>query len=339
MTVFFIFDQIENMEVPTGKPIQIEKALQILNRQNDRCLNEEWKASCAYSIQLNEGIIYSSSLKFPYESFSLYTIIESEMKESSDIGENEEQFLNWLQGVTGEPIKAKKEKIVKEKKLKEPKGPKEKKQKIQKEPREPRHIKLNPKLIIGGVGLVLIVTIAIAATLFFNQKPTYSDLMKKQDYLTAGKLYPEKVEEIENEIFNSVSANGSEAIQDLKDFNKVHKSILGTFDLAVIEHDFTRAIEIFEKDKKAFSNLKNRLILVGYSYLKQGDLKKAEEINQEINSTELEQYIYKFNQLTLFIKEKEKDIEQMQKDPIKNQQAIEKAIDSLFEAKDNLENL
>ena len=55
MTVFFIFDQIENMEVPTGKPIQIEKALQILNRQNDRCLNEEWKASCAYSIQLNDG--------------------------------------------------------------------------------------------------------------------------------------------------------------------------------------------------------------------------------------------------------------------------------------------
>lgn len=325
MTVFFIFDQIENMEVPIDKPIQIEKALQILNRQNDRCLNEEWKASCAYSIQLNDGVIYSSSLKFPYESFSLYTIIESEMKESSDIGENEEQFLNWLQGVTGEPIKAKKEKIVKEKK-----------QKIQK---EPRHIKLNPKLIIGGVGLVLIVTIAIAATLFFNQKPTYSDLMKKQDYLTAGKLYPEKVEEIENEIFNSVSVNGSEAIQDLKDFNKVHKSILGTFDLAVIEHDFTRAIEIFEKDKKAFSNLKNRLILVGYSYLKQGDLKKAEEINQEINSTELEQYIYKFSQLTLFIKEKEKEIEQMQKDPIKNQQAIEKAIDSLFEAKDNLENL
>ncbi|MCG4734743.1 hypothetical protein L0M92_14155, partial [Casaltella massiliensis] len=80
-------------------------------------------------------------------------------------------------------------------------------------------------------------------------------------------------------------------------------------------------LEIYGQDKKAFRNLKNRLILVGYSYLKQDDLKNAEELNKEIKSTELDQYIYKFNQLTLFIKEKEKEIEQLQKDPIKNQES------------------
>lgn len=336
MTVFFIFDQIENMEVPTGKPIQIEKALKILQRQNERFLVEGWKASCAYSIQFNDGILYSSNLVFPYESFSLYSIIELEMKESSDFGENEEQFLTWLQGVTGEPAKIKKEKVAKEKKVKEPKILKEK---IQKNPRTPRTFKINPKIIIGSFILFLTAGIVIAAMLFFNQKPAYSDLMENQEYLTAGKLYPEKVEEIEDEIFGSVTTKGKGAIQDLKSFNKEHKSTVGTFDLAVIEHDFSKAIEIYGQDKKAFRNLKNRLILVGYSYLKQDDLKNAEELNKEINSTELEQYIYKFNQLTLFIKEKEKEIEQLQKDPIKNQESIEKAIDSLFEAKEKLENL
>lgn len=328
MTISFVFNEVENMEVPIEKEIDIDKAVLILERQNSQALNEEWESSCRYSLILDDNVVYQSDLILPYEVFDLFSIIKQEVLEQEGDSEQLNDFLNWLEKVL--------KKSSKEKKVKSPKVKKEKK-----EPKAKRNInKGKLKILLATIStLIIAIVFSIAVFFFVNHKPDYSTLLEQKEYVKAVEYYPDKKEEIEDEIFQSSSDNGELAIQDLKQFNKASKTKFGLFDLYVLENHFEQALNVFEKNPNIFDNQKERLILVGYFYLKQDNVEKAESINKNTNSTELEEYIYNYKQLSLLINEKEEKIKELQKEPSKNAELIKKEIDRLFKAKEELENL
>ena len=170
-------------------------------------------------------------------------------------------------------------------------------------------------------------------------KPTFDEYMNKNEFVKAGKEYPDKAEEIESVLFELTRTKDEKYLKELVAFNKQHATIQGAFDIAMFQRSYKEATIVYEENEKKLSQDQTRATLAGYAFLKEKEIEKAEKISTEIDSVELEKYIAKYKQLELTIHETETTIKQLQKDPIKNEKAIEKAIDKLYELKENLQNL
>ncbi|OTN84065.1 hypothetical protein A5819_003615 [Enterococcus sp. 7E2_DIV0204] len=172
-----------------------------------------------------------------------------------------------------------------------------------------------------------------------DKQPSLQEYLTKKNFKEAAEAYPDKISEVENELFLIVQKEGRTHLKDLSSFQKKYPTEQGTFDLAMFDYQYDVGISTFEKNKQLFKHDETRQILVGYAYLKEGQVKKAEEIQHTLNSPELEKFIRQYKQYQLIIDEKEKEIATLQKKPSENKQKIEKAIDDLYEAKQSLSEL
>lgn len=172
-----------------------------------------------------------------------------------------------------------------------------------------------------------------------ESKPTLAEYLENEQYEQAAQEYPKKISEIENQLFLVVQEKGRNHLSELISFQKKYPTEIGRFDIAMFEYEYAEGITVYEADPKMFESDSTRSLLVGYAYLKENKLKQAEEVQQVISSPELEKFIRQYKHYTSIIEEKEKEISELQKKPSENKEKIEKAIETLYDAKKALSEL
>lgn len=313
------------MEVPTDREIPLANALLLLDKQNQIAEQENIQMNFTYVLQNENQEIYQSTIQLPQSDFSLYSTIINEINEQPfEEEQQKEAFIQWLSSAFGEKTKKKKEK--KEKQLKE---------------KTPLKITKRTKKIVLLVVATMVIIIFGAGTFFYatNKKeivPSLGDYLKREEFIVAGEKYPKETAVIENELFTLVRTKDKSYLEKLKEYNDQYPTIQGDFDLAMFDYDYKTAIAIYEKNESIFKKDSTRSTLAGYSYLKNENLKGAKEILSQTENAELEKFVLQYEQLTLIIQEKTKEIEELQKKPTENKEKIEKAIDELFEAKEKM---
>lgn len=326
MNVVFIFTEVTQMEVPIDREIPLEKACLLLEKQNKIAQEQSIDMQFSYSLIVDGDVIYSSHLELPRENFSLYqTIYDQEFEQGT---EGKELFLEWLNNAFS--VKKMPRKKVK-------KAPKKEKA----EKKETKDFSKIGKRVVIGLGICLsLFLLGIGSVVVYSNfsKPIpLETYLKEEKFIEAGNIFPDKHQVIENHLFDLTRSKDKRYLKELEQFNKKYETIQGSFDLAMFKAEYQEAITIYEKNKKAFDKDSVRLTVLGYAYLKEKEVGKAEGLLTDFDSTELEKYLYKYKQLTLFIQEKQDLIKQLEKEPTKNRKAIETAIDELFDAKEQLE--
>lgn len=318
----FLFVETDSEELP-NEPLPLEKANAFLHDLNEYMIENKEKKDYPFELIFEGDTLYKSTIDLPIENdFSLQLLIESELrklntKEATD-------FLNWLQPFFEERPAA--EKI------------KPQKQKTR-----------NPINLSGfqrkAIFFVFIVVLGVGAFSLLSpsngeKRISYSELISSKEYLTAGRQYPKKHSEIEQEIYNSIlEKRTAEKINQLEKFNKKYPTVFGKFDLAIFSKEYDEAIGYFEDHSSTFEKDKERMILVGYSFLKEDQLDAAKKVSESLKSVELEKKIYEYENLKQLIAEKEKELEELEKGGSKNREKAEKVAAEKFDLQEQLVNL
>lgn len=318
----FLFVETDSEELP-NEPLPLEKANAFLHDLNEYMIENKEKKEYPFELIFEGDTLYKSIIDMPIENdFSLQLLIESELrklntKEAAD-------FLTWLQPFFEERSAV--EKI------------KPKKQKT----RYPINLSALQRKVIF---FVLIVVFGLGAFSLLSpsngeKQISYSELISNKEYLTAGRQYPKKHEEIEQEIYNSIlEKRTDDKINQLEKFNNKYPTIFGNFDLAIFNKEYDEAIGCFEGDSSKFERDKERMILVGYSYLKEDQLDAAKKVSESLKSVELEKKIYEYENLKQLIDEKEKELKELEKGGSKNREKAETVAAEKFDLQEQLVNL
>ena len=199
-----------------------------------------------------------------------------------------------------------------------------------------------------GVGMVF-VSLALLVVLGFGvnqvfftegQTLTYEELIDQQQFEEAYQLYPKEQQKTETFFYYYALDNRSEAtLRRFRDFHEENETTFGSFDMAILQNNYSRAVSAYEEQTEAFSNDPERLAIVGYCYLKVGELDEAKQINTQINSIELEKKIVLYEQLTLQIQAAEKEIEALQEEATLDREELEQQLNDLFDLKEERLNL
>jgi hypothetical protein len=331
MAISFEFLEMENMEVPIDREILLDKAILLLDKQNQIAKQEALTMFFRYALYQDGREVYQSTAELPQEKFDLFATIVAEI-EAQEF-ENEEQkevFLQWVSQAFKRKIKRQRL----PKKEEEPKVPKP--TKVKKRRRKPT---MNKNWLFAALLVFLLMIVGGSAYFAMNQQTAPSSLeslLKEEKYLEAGKEFPKERKAIENELFSLTRSKDKSYLKQLMAFNKQYPTIQGDFDLAMFDFNYKQACSIYEKDSSTFAKDKERLPLVGYSYLKIGQIEQAKNILKQCNDAELEKFILQYEQASLIIQEKQKEIKELQKKPSENKEKIKKAINELYEAKEQL---
>lgn len=318
----FLFVEPDNEELP-NEPLPLKNANAFLQDLNEYLKEKQEVKEYPFELIYDGDVLYKSSIRLPVESsFSLREIIESELeslqnKEATD-------FLKWLQPFFDE--QAASESInPKQQKIKSTPNLSDKKRKV--------------------VFFVLMLVIGVSLFTLFRpsngeEKASYTELISSKDYLAAGKEYPKKHEDIEQNIYESIlEKRTDDKIKHLKRFNDKYPTVFGNFDLAIFNKEYAEAITSFENDPSEFKNDKERMVLVGYSYLKEDRLDEAKKISGSLKSVELEKKIYDYQNLNRLIDEKEKELKDLEKGGSKNREKAEEVAAEKFDLQEQLVNL
>ncbi|HHQ0190797.1 TPA: hypothetical protein ACSKR0_002860 [Listeria monocytogenes] len=326
-----IFLDGEEMDIQEGLKLDYNKAQALCERKNEELLSRSHEASCGYQLLSQEKVVYESRLHFPYDLFDFHEILQKELNGK----EEAEAFLTWFE----EQINYKRPKM-KTSPNKERRPKKEKQEKRRKERKVPR---LSQKKM-GVLFLCLFVLGLVGLTIYMIQpeakeKPAYATLMKEKKYKQAAKAYPEKQAIIREKLFHQAMTGGEQDKKVYQTYNDTYPSKTSDFDQAVLASDYQATLKAYEKMPSIIEKDSERLAIVGYAYLKNKDLVAAKEIAEKTENLDLEKRIAHFEQLTLSITNREKKINDLQKDPIKNEKAIQKEIDLLYQDKEALLDL
>lgn len=187
---------------------------------------------------------------------------------------------------------------------------------------------------------VLAISIKVVPSFMQDRTPSYQQLLSQEKYVKAGKLYPEKTKAIEEILYQKVLDNRSDqTMKKLLRFNQSYETLFGTFDLAIFQKNYSEAISVYEGDESSFENKEDRLLLVGYAYLKEEKVKQAETISSGLKSRELEKKLFKYNQLKQAISEKEAELKELEKGGSKNREQAEKVANERFDLQEQLLNI
>ncbi|WP_445448522.1 hypothetical protein [Enterococcus faecalis] len=322
--MYVVFTEESNYLLPINKRVPlnvVDDFIRQLNRDLvERDLVEE-EVTAVFQLFTEKGhCVYQSSFLLPKNDFSLLEIVREELESI-----NNEEAIQFLQVLEREFEKSETTKRT-----------------------EGKFDKSKPSLNIKKYGWVIaiLLVLVLGSVVFkpFNSSSktpenTYEQLIEKQQFVQAGKEYPERKQEIEEYLFKKIQSEDEPNLEPLKEFNKNFPSVQGDFDLAMLSYDYVKAIGIYKKNLETFKKDNDRLPLVGYSFLKEQNLKEAKEIAGQTTSPELEKYILEYEQFQLVIQEKEKQIKELQKKPTENKKKIEQAINELYEAKEKLNQL
>lgn len=369
------FADVDGIDLPESKRFNLSDGMVLLQRQNEDLLTNGELGSVAYQLYYDEQQalpVYQDELELPLEEIDLISIIKNDLvSDGEELSPDIQQFLSALsQELNGKNKKVKLPPLPKTtKKVKREPKPEPEPQAIELEPIEtpkrepvppinkrkksatPKNTNKNSSIRISKrhlfyIGVFFIVLIVGAGCFKYfsstsaDEKTSYDELIKKGYYLEAGKEYPNKKKAIEQILYDqTVDSKNSKTKETLIQFQEVYPTAYGEFDLSILDNDYSKALKEYETNKKTFEGNQDRLVLVGYCYLKEDKLDDAKTIVDKTNSTELERYVYKYEQLQSEITTLEKQLKELKKDPVGNRDDIEKSMNELFDAKEELLNL
>lgn len=169
--------------------------------------------------------------------------------------------------------------------------------KLQKEAKEKerKHMAKAGQLKITSKNSWKIATVAIVTTLviFLGRqvvisdetlfRPDFNSLMAEARYGDALEYYPENIHEIEREIF----LQGQEGIDELEILVADYPNYQpGKFDLAYLKQDYPSVIEL-----KNIADSPGRKAQLAIAYIKEGHLREAEILNQELKNQDISDLI------------------------------------------------
>lgn len=373
------FKDIDGLELPDDRKLKLVDGVLLLERQNDEMLSSGELGFVVYQLYFseNEDIVYSDSLDLPIQAFNFTSEIEKSLTaDGESLTPEMEEFLTAIYKELSQKRERKRKKrqpkrekrdhesiqnieepeqieesispqeSVSKPSIKKKKFPKQKKNKE----KEPRNISYG----FGRKGKISLIALAVfflfiflvfgavkwLPNLFADRAPSYEELMKDEKYYDAARSYPEQKEDIEQRLYDkALDKKSTETEQDLESYQKKFPTKYGEFDLAILNKNYDKALSLYKEKPKTFRDSKDRMTLVGYCYLKKDRPKEAKEISVEIQSVELEKYVYKYEQLIAQIEEYDKQLEELKKDPVKNRDKIEETLNELFDSKEELVNL
>lgn len=355
--MYFTIKQEKNMLVATDRPLELSRGLELLEKKNQEALETKQTMLCSYELTYQGKVIYQSSLEFPIENFDLFEQIKSDLTQVSANETDVQEFIIFLapffpkkKGNKGnnkanpfrrEPIKSETKDTPPTSNLFKSSNENEDKQ--VKKSRKPLPIK---KIVITTAAFLFVGILLFFSANFIKSKtladktPSYSELIKQKEYDKAVKFYPDSKENIE-ELLNqqALEKKSIETLSQLKEFDGQFPTVFGSFDIAILEADYRQAISTFEGNKNKFKHDTNRLILVGYSYLKLEQLEPVKVIIQETQSIELEKKLFQYEQLTIEINELEQELIELEKGGSKNKAKAEEVINKKFKLQEERLNL
>ncbi|MBE9855096.1 hypothetical protein G8B32_10745 [Enterococcus faecalis] len=337
--MYFHFVSSEMEEVP-NEQIPLSKVNDYLKDLNDYLQGEEQKG---YPFQLKteeEEVFYSGYLYLPTEKegFSLYDEINKQLEEIHS--EEAKQLADFLKAYFVSMSSNKDEKKEKEEKEEKELFEEEKESETKELSNQKMKRRINRKFSIVVVVVLFFSCMASISYVHFMKKTSFKTLIQTEEYIKAGENYPDKVNEIEQMLYMSIlEKQTAQKIKTLKQFTKKFSTTFGSFDVSIFEKDYSSAIQSYEAKKGSFINDTERLTLVGYAYLKEEAINEAQTIQKQISSIELEEKIFRYEQLTQAIEEKEAELEKLSKEGSKKREQAEKVANEKFKLKEELQNL
>lgn len=136
-------------------------------------------------------------------------------------------------------------------------------------------------ILLVSIFSMLIISGFLFIFLFFS-KPSYESLIQKDEYSKAVDMYPEKKDAIESLLFSKEL----EGIPYLEKYVKDTQSKTAEFDLAYLKQNYEKVVFLSEEADNMV-----RKTALAVSYYKTGDLSKAFELSQNIESQKLKDLI------------------------------------------------
>jgi hypothetical protein len=115
----------------------------------------------------------------------------------------------------------------------------------------------------------------------YNAPPTYAALIKKGSYLQAGKLYPERRDDVRKTLTSQSN------VKQLAKFQRSYPKAETAFDLAYLQHNWPKVIKT--SSQVTLSQERQIKLAVAYVHTKQFDA--AELINEQLKSKTLSEVI------------------------------------------------
>ncbi|EAC7082543.1 hypothetical protein AF306_09830 [Listeria monocytogenes] len=325
-----IFLNGRDLDIQEGLKLEYEQAQKLCERKNEELLARTQERVCYYQLVSQDKVVYESKLQFPYEFFDFHEILVQEVGEQ----EGADEFITWFESQTN----YKKSKLLKGEKNKEAK-----KGKVRKE--RSNRIRNTPNLKVRlGLFFMVMCLLAAGIGLFFafsgaDKEQTLSDLMKQGKYVQAAKAYPSEQTNIYEELLDKAMAGEASDKKMFREYSKIYSTDTTAFDKAVLEGNYQEVIAAYEANSTVIEKDEERYAIVGYAYLKDKNLSAAKKITEKTENLDLEKRIAHYEQLILSITNREKKIQDLQKDPIKNEETIKKEIDLLYKDKEALAKL
>ena len=115
----------------------------------------------------------------------------------------------------------------------------------------------------------------------YNAPPTYAALIKKGSYLQAGKLYPERRDDVRKTLTSQSN------VKQLAKFQRSYPKAETAFDLAYLQHNWPKVI----KTSSQVTLLQERQIKLAVAYVHTKQFDAAELINEQLKSKTLSEVI------------------------------------------------
>lgn len=141
-----------------------------------------------------------------------------------------------------------------------------------------KHLLTIAALLIMAGGFLFGTKLVVDA---YNAPPTYAALIKKGSYLQAGKLYPERRDDVRKTLTSQSN------VKQLAKFQHSYPKAETAFDLAYLQHNWLKVIKT--SSQVALSQERQIKLAVAYVHTKQFDA--AELINEQLKSKTLSEVI------------------------------------------------
>lgn len=174
-----------------------------------------------------------------------------------------------------------------------------------------------------------------------EKKSPLEQLLEKEAYQEAIRVYPKKKVQIEDAIFQMLIAQKPEnrKIKVLKDFQKSYATKQGQLDLAFLNAEYVSMIDLYEKDRAVFRKDDLRLSLIGYAYLKNGKISQAKELAEEVQDSALAKKIASYELYTQQLSEKEAKVKETKPTNESELKQYNQTLDEIYELKQKIKNL
>lgn len=344
----FRFSDRINFQV-SEEAVDFESLCQLVEQENRRCLKENSTAQVTIVAEDKKGrFVYERRIDLPFKNeveMELLDFFEANKHKQRKIHDNPDNHEDKVdQRITQEiPVPTIEQSESRVSKRVTKKNTKSVMQKV-----NTFNLKVTVLVafifLLFGVGYIVISNVVSVNSQVKEEKVVVSleALLKEKKYFEAAKQYEDNLNEIENELFQTIINGESDktiTVETLSKFQKKYPTTNGAFDLAFLKGKYEDMIEYYLNHKYRFESDEIRLNLVGYAYLKKNKLDKAKAIAEKVEDVELSKKIASYEVYQQQLTEKEKSIEGVKPTNESELKKYNQTLDEIYELKQKIANL